>query len=154
GRVETCPPRWKGGFILPVLGAVLALLFLLLVLLLLVRKKRKVKEPLLLPEDDTRDNVFYYGEEGGGEEDQDYDITQLHRGLEARPEVVLRNDVAPTFIPTPMYRPRPANPDEIGNFIIEVRHGRPVQGYPLFKPSTSHTGEQAWAWSLGSGFKF
>ncbi|XP_026312239.1 cadherin-3 [Piliocolobus tephrosceles] len=92
---------------------------LLLVLLLLVRKKRKVKEPLLLPEDDTRDNVFYYGEEGGGEEDQDYDITQLHRGLEARPEVVLRNDVAPTFIPTPMYRPRPANPDEIGNFIIE-----------------------------------
>ncbi|XP_030650728.1 cadherin-3 isoform X2 [Nomascus leucogenys] len=119
GHVKTCPPRWKGGFILPVLGAVLALLFLLLVLLLLVRKKRKVKEPLLLPEDDTRDNVFYYGEEGGGEEDQDYDITQLHRGLEARPEVVLRNDVAPTFIPTPMYRPRPANPDEIGNFIIE-----------------------------------
>lgn len=55
---------------------------------------------------------------------KDYDITQLHRGLEARPEVVLRNDVAPTFIPTPMYRPRPANPDEIGNFIIEVRPGR------------------------------
>uniref|UniRef100_A0A2K5IP16 Cadherin domain-containing protein n=1 Tax=Colobus angolensis palliatus TaxID=336983 RepID=A0A2K5IP16_COLAP len=119
GHVVTCPDPWKGGFILPVLGAVLALLLLLLVLLLLVRKKRKVKEPLLLPEDDTRDNVFYYGEEGGGEEDQDYDITQLHRGLEARPEVVLRNDVAPTFIPTPMYRPRPANPDEIGNFIIE-----------------------------------
>lgn len=117
--LNDCPRPWKGGFILPVLGAVLALLTLLLALLLLVRKKRKVKEPLLLPEDDTRDNVFYYGEEGGGEEDQDYDITQLHRGLEARPEVVLRNDVAPTFIPTPMYRPRPANPDEIGNFIIE-----------------------------------
>uniref|UniRef100_A0A8C5L9Y1 Cadherin 3 n=1 Tax=Jaculus jaculus TaxID=51337 RepID=A0A8C5L9Y1_JACJA len=119
GHVETCPVPWKGGFILPVLGAVLALLILLLVLLLLVRKKRKVKEPLLLPDDDTRDNVFYYGEEGGGEEDQDYDITQLHRGLEARPEVVFRNDVAPTFISTPTYRPRPANPDEIGNFIIE-----------------------------------
>ncbi|XP_013359392.1 PREDICTED: cadherin-3 [Chinchilla lanigera] len=119
GHVEFCPKPWKGGFILPILGAALALLLLLLVLLLLVRKKRKVKEPLLLPEDDTRDNVFYYGEEGGGEEDQDYDITQLHRGLEARPEVVLRNDVAPTFMPTPMYRPRPANPDEIGNFIIE-----------------------------------
>ncbi|XP_011908042.1 PREDICTED: cadherin-3 isoform X1 [Cercocebus atys] len=154
GHVEKCPDPWKGGFILPVLGAVLALLLLLLVLLLLVRKKRKVKEPLLLPEDDTRDNVFYYGEEGGGEEDQDYDITQLHRGLEARPEVVLRNDVAPTFIPTPMYRPRPANPDEIGNFIIEVRRGRSVEGHPLFKPSASHTGEQAWAWSLGSEFKF
>ncbi|CAH7066111.1 Cdh3 [Phodopus roborovskii] len=119
GHVVTCPDPWKGGFVLPILGAVLALLTLLLALLLLVRKKRKVKEPLLLPEDDTRDNVFYYGEEGGGEEDQDYDITQLHRGLEARPEVVLRNDVAPTFIPTPMYRPRPANPDEIGNFIME-----------------------------------
>ncbi|KAM8776637.1 cadherin-3 [Rhynchonycteris naso] len=119
GHVETCPERWKGGFLLPILGAILALLFFLLVLLLLVRRKRKVKEPLLLPEDDTRDNVFYYGEEGGGEEDQDYDITQLHRGLEARPEVVLRNDVAPPFIPTPIYRPRPANPDEIGNFITE-----------------------------------
>ncbi|XP_021112450.1 cadherin-3 isoform X2 [Heterocephalus glaber] len=119
GHVESCSKPWKGGLIFPVLGAVLGLLLLLLVLLLLVRKKQKVKEPLLLPEDDTRDNVFYYGEEGGGEEDQDYDITQLHRGLEARPEVVLRNDVAPTFIPTPMYRPRPANPDEIGNFIIE-----------------------------------
>lgn len=119
GHMKSCPKPWKGAFLLPILGAILALLLLLLVLLLLVRKKRKVKEPLLLPEDDTRDNVFYYGEEGGGEEDQDYDITQLHRGLEARPEVVLRNDVAPTFIPTPMYRPRPANPDEIGNFIIE-----------------------------------
>ncbi|XP_069860824.1 cadherin-3-like [Dipodomys merriami] len=119
GHVENCPEPWKGSFVFPILGAILALLFLLLVLLLLVRRKRKVKEPLLLPEDDTRDNVFYYGEEGGGEEDQDYDITQLHRGLEARPEVVLRNDVAPTFIPTPMYRPRPANPDEISNFITE-----------------------------------
>ncbi|KAM5262716.1 cadherin-3 [Ctenodactylus gundi] len=119
GHVDTCPEPLKGGFIFPVLGAILALLLLLLVLLLLVRKKQKVKEPLLPPEDDTRDNVFYYGEEGGGEEDQDYDITQLHRGLEARPEVVLRNDVAPTFIPTPVYRSRPANPDEISNFIIE-----------------------------------
>ncbi|XP_066875876.1 zinc finger protein 90 homolog isoform X1 [Kogia breviceps] len=119
GHVETCPERWKGSFLLPILGAVLALLLLLLVLLFLVRKKRKIKEPLLLPEDDTRDNVFYYGEEGGGEEDQDYDITQLHRGLEARPELVLRNDVVPAFIPTPAYHPRPANPDEIGSFIIE-----------------------------------
>lgn len=64
---------------------------------------------------------------------KDYDITQLHRGLEARPEVVLRNDVAPTFIPTPMYRPRPANPDEIGNFIIEVRRGGPAKGSHVFK---------------------
>ncbi|MXQ83470.1 hypothetical protein E5288_WYG014682 [Bos mutus] len=126
GNMVTCRDPWTWGFLLPILGAALALLLLLLVLLFLVRKKRKIKEPLLLPEDDTRDNVFYYGEEGGGEEDQDYDITQLHRGLEARPEVVLRNDVAPSFIPTPMYRPRPANPDEIGNFIIEAANTDPT----------------------------
>lgn len=77
-----------------------------------------VKEPLLPPEDDMRDNVYYYDEEGGGEEDQDYDLSQLHRGLDARPEVI-RNDVAPPLMAAPQYRPRPANPDEIGNFIDE-----------------------------------
>lgn len=30
-----------------------------------------------------------------------------------------RNDVAPTLLSVPQYRPRPANPDEIGNFIDE-----------------------------------
>lgn len=82
---------------------------------------------------------------------KDYDITQLHRGLEARPEVVLRNDVAPTFIPTPMYRPRPANPDEIGNFIIEVRPGGQLRA--TCYSSISSMEERAWAWGLGSGFK-
>ncbi|XP_068812378.1 B-cadherin-like isoform X2 [Struthio camelus] len=94
---------------------------LLLLLLLLGgrRRRRAAKEPPLLPpEDDTRDNVFCYGEEGGGEEDQDYDLSQLHRGLDARPEVI-RNDVAPPLMAAPQYRPRPANPDEIGNFIDE-----------------------------------
>ncbi|XP_078526137.1 cadherin-1-like isoform X2 [Lissotriton helveticus] len=107
--------------ILGILGAILALLILLLLLLLFVRKKRVVKEPLLPPEDDTRDNVYYYDEEGGGEEDQDYDLSQLHRGLDARPDV-MRNDVAPTLAAAPQYRPRPANPDEIGNFIDENLH--------------------------------
>lgn len=50
---------------------------------------------------------------------KEYDLSQLHRGLEARPEVT-RNDVAPTLLSVPQYRPRPANPDEIGNFIDEV----------------------------------
>ncbi|XP_074864729.1 B-cadherin-like [Carettochelys insculpta] len=104
--------------ILGILGGILALLILLLVLLLFARKKRGVKELLLPPEDDTRDNVYYYDEEGGGEEDQDYDLSQLHRGLDARPEVT-RSDVVPTLMPAPQYRPRPANPDEIGNFIDE-----------------------------------
>lgn len=104
--------------ILGILGGILALLILILLLLLFIRRKRVVKEPLLPPEDDTRDNVYYYDEEGGGEEDQDFDLSQLHRGLDARPEVT-RNDVAPTLMSVPQYRPRPANPDEIGNFIDE-----------------------------------
>lgn len=83
---------------------------------------------------------------------KDYDITQLHRGLEARPEVVLRNDVAPTFIPTPMYRPRPANPDEIGNFIIEVSYGgQSKTGSPLFRPSTCRIRERALALDSNPG---
>ncbi|XP_051830688.1 cadherin-1 [Antechinus flavipes] len=104
--------------ILGILGGILALLILLLLLLLFIRRRPAVKEPLLPPEDDTRDNVYYYDEEGGGEEDQDFDLSQLHRGLDARPEVI-RNDVAPTLMSVPQYRPRPANPDEIGNFIDE-----------------------------------
>ncbi|XP_061863087.1 cadherin-1-like [Colius striatus] len=104
--------------ILGILGGILALLILLLLLLLFARGRKVVKEPLLPPEDDMRDNVYHYDEEGGGEEDQDYDLSQLHRGLDARPEVI-RNDVAPTLMPAPQYRPRPANPDEIGNFIDE-----------------------------------
>ncbi|XP_012516060.1 PREDICTED: cadherin-1 [Propithecus coquereli] len=104
--------------ILGILGGILALLILILLLLLFLRRRGVVKEPLLPPEDDTRDNVYYYDEEGGGEEDQDFDLSQLHRGLDARPEVT-RNDVAPTLLSMPQYRPRPANPDEIGNFIDE-----------------------------------
>ncbi|ERE79769.1 cadherin-1 [Cricetulus griseus] len=104
--------------ILGILGGILALLILILLLLLFLRRRTVVKEPLLPPDDDTRDNVYYYDEEGGGEEDQDYDLSQLHRGLDARPEVT-RNDVAPTLLSVPQYRPRPANPDEIGNFIDE-----------------------------------
>ncbi|XP_066860345.1 B-cadherin [Anser cygnoides] len=122
GRVESCAyePQTASGvpIILAVLGALLAFLIILLLLLLFVRRRKVVKEPLLLPEDDTRDNVFYYGEEGGGEEDQDYDLSQLHRGLDARPEVI-RNDVAPPLMAAPQYRPRPANPEDIGTFIDE-----------------------------------
>ncbi|XP_030313492.1 B-cadherin [Calypte anna] len=123
GPVQSCPqsqqPATSLPFILAALGALLALLLILLLLLLFVRRRKVTKEPLLLPEDDTRDNIFYYGEEGGGEEDQDYDLRQLHRGLDTRPEVLLRNDVAPTLLPAPQYRPRPANPDDIGTFIDE-----------------------------------
>ncbi|KAM4017828.1 EP-cadherin-like isoform 2-T2 [Anomaloglossus baeobatrachus] len=125
GSTVSCQDKIVAGFNLPIilviLGSVLALLILILLLLLFLRRKKVVKEPLLLPEDETRDNIFYYGEEGGGEEDQDYDLSQLHRGLDARPDV-MRNDVVPTLMPAPQYRPRPSNPDEIGNFIEENLH--------------------------------
>ncbi|XP_058238072.1 B-cadherin [Hemibagrus wyckioides] len=99
-----------------ILGAVLALLLLLLLLLLFLKRKGTKKEQPLINDDDIRDNVYYYDEEGGGEDDQDYDLSVLHRGLDNRPDV-FRNDVAPTFMPAPQYRPRPANPEEIGTFI-------------------------------------
>ncbi|CAI9613526.1 unnamed protein product [Staurois parvus] len=122
GNTVSCSDKYMDRSDLPIilviLGSILALLILILLLLLFLRRKKVVKEPLLLPEDDTRDNIFYYGEEGGGEEDQDYDLSQLHRGLDARPDV-MRNDVVPTLMPAPQYRPRPSNPDEIGNFIDE-----------------------------------
>ncbi|KAM8946593.1 blastomere cadherin-like [Pelodytes ibericus] len=125
GNTVTCSDVIVAGIDLPIilviLGSILALLILVLLLLLFLRRRKVVKEPLLLPEDDTRDNIFYYGEEGGGEEDQDYDLSQLHRGLDARPDV-MRNDVVPTLMPAPQYKPRPSNPEEIGNFIDENLH--------------------------------
>ncbi|KAL6461403.1 hypothetical protein MHYP_G00295470 [Metynnis hypsauchen] len=115
-----CLEKAVAGFGLPgilgILGAIMALLVLLLLLLLFARRKRSLKKEPLLADDDLRDNVYYYDEEGGGEDDQDFDLSVLHRGLDNRPDV-FRNDVAPTFMPAPQYRPRPANPEEIGTFI-------------------------------------
>ncbi|XP_035981974.1 B-cadherin-like [Fundulus heteroclitus] len=119
GTDVKCLGKIAGGSKLPVimgiLGGILLLLMLVLLLLLLTKQKKPVKEPFLL-QDDFRDDIFYYDEEGGGEDDQDYDLGVLHRGLDNRPEV-FRNDVAPVFLPAPVYKPRPANPDDIGNFI-------------------------------------
>ncbi|KAE8280224.1 Cadherin-1 Epithelial cadherin [Larimichthys crocea] len=102
--------------ILGILGGILLLLLLVLLLLLFARRRTGEKKEPLLQDDDIRDNIYYYDEEGGGEDDQDYDLSVLHRGLDNRPEV-FRNDVVPNFMPAPQYRPRPANPEEIGNFI-------------------------------------
>uniref|UniRef100_A0A671LDZ4 Cadherin-1 n=1 Tax=Sinocyclocheilus anshuiensis TaxID=1608454 RepID=A0A671LDZ4_9TELE len=111
GDEVRCTEKRLGGMSL---SGFLSLLVLLL--LLFLRRKSGTKKEPLLPEDDVRDNIYYYDEEGGGEDDQDYDLSVLHRGLDNRPEV-FRNDVAPTFLPAPQYRPRPANPEEIGTFI-------------------------------------
>ncbi|XP_042357473.1 B-cadherin-like [Plectropomus leopardus] len=120
GKEVICKGRVAGGTELPVilgiLGGILLLLMLVLLLLLFARRRRGEKKEPLLQDDDVRDNIYYYDEEGGGEDDQDYDLSVLHRGLDNRPEV-FRNDVMPNFMPAPQYRPRPANPEEIGNFI-------------------------------------
>ncbi|XP_073715631.1 B-cadherin isoform X2 [Misgurnus anguillicaudatus] len=102
--------------VLGILGAILALLLLLLLLLLFMRRKSGTKKVPLIPKDDVRDNIYYYDEEGGGEDDQDYDLSVLHRGLDNRPHV-FRNDEMPIYTTAPQYRTRPANPDEIGTFI-------------------------------------
>ncbi|XP_028459535.1 B-cadherin isoform X2 [Perca flavescens] len=120
GEEVLCKGRVAGGtdlsVILGILGGILLLLMLVLLLLLFARRRRGEKKEPLLQDDDIRDNIYYYDEEGGGEDDQDFDLSVLHRGLDNRPEV-FRNDVVPNFMPAPQYRPRPANPEEIGNFI-------------------------------------
>ncbi|XP_068183919.1 cadherin-1 [Antennarius striatus] len=120
GEEVHCKGRVAGSTDLPIilgiLGAILLLLMLVLLLLLFARRRRREKQEPLLQDNDTRDNIYYYDEEGGGEDDQDYDLSVLHRGLDNRPEV-FRNDVVPSFMPAPQYQPRPANPEEIGNFI-------------------------------------
>ncbi|XP_045072784.1 cadherin-1 [Coregonus clupeaformis] len=119
GADVQCTNKSVAGFglssILGILGAVLLLLLLSLLLLMFLRKRGGEKKEPLLQEDDVRDNIYYYDEEGGGEDDQDFDLSVLHRGLDNRPDV-FRNDIVPTMA-RPEYRPRPANPADIGNFI-------------------------------------
>uniref|UniRef100_A0A8C6USH9 Cadherin-1 n=1 Tax=Neogobius melanostomus TaxID=47308 RepID=A0A8C6USH9_9GOBI len=95
------------------------LLLVLLLLLFARRRGTEQKEPLL-QEDDIRDNIYYYDEEGGGETTSiTFDFSRvLHRGLDNRPDV-MRDDVMPNYLTVPQYqyKPRPSNPDEIGNFI-------------------------------------
>ncbi|XP_072293448.1 B-cadherin-like [Eucyclogobius newberryi] len=102
--------------ILKVLGGILLLLMMVLLLLHFTRRKREDQTEPLLQEDDIRDYIHYDNEEGGGEDDQTFNLSVLHLGLDNRPEV-FRNDVAPNFLPAPQYCPRLANLDKIGNFM-------------------------------------
>uniref|UniRef100_A0A8C3AB10 Cadherin-4 n=1 Tax=Cyclopterus lumpus TaxID=8103 RepID=A0A8C3AB10_CYCLU len=78
------------------------------------REKERQAKPLLIdPEDDVRDNILKYDEEGGGEEDQDYDLSQLHK-----PAGVRRVDERPVIAES-QYPVRPSlpHPGDIGDFI-------------------------------------
>lgn len=50
---------------------------------------------------------------------QQYDLSQLHRGLDSHPSVFC-TDVLPTGQTLPLYRLRPQVDEEIGNFIEDV----------------------------------
>ncbi|XP_034032546.1 B-cadherin-like isoform X2 [Thalassophryne amazonica] len=123
GAVSTCfiPHAASQANILPftsgILGAVLVLLLLLLLLLLFLRKRKSKKEADLF-QDINRDNILCYDEQGGVEEDQEYDLSQLHRGLDHLPEI-LCTDVFPAAQTHPSYRRQPQSNEDIEKFIEE-----------------------------------
>ncbi|XP_024115356.1 cadherin-1 [Oryzias melastigma] len=105
-------------FIWGILGAVLLLLVIAILGLYAYKKWQKKDEKIGEPfeKDIIRDNIYHYAEEGGGEDDQNFDLSVLHYGLDNKPDV-LRSDMMPSTMSRPTYRTLPANPDEIGNFI-------------------------------------
>uniref|UniRef100_A0A3P9HHN4 Cadherin-1 n=1 Tax=Oryzias latipes TaxID=8090 RepID=A0A3P9HHN4_ORYLA len=111
GKEEMSPYIWG------ILGALL-LLLVIAVLGLYAYKRRQKKGEIGEPfeEDIFRDSLYHYAEEGGGEDDQNFDLSVLHYGLDNKPDV-LRSDMMPLTMSRPTYRTLPANPDQIDNFI-------------------------------------
>ncbi|KAF6720033.1 Cadherin-1 [Oryzias melastigma] len=114
--VEEAMPSYIWG----ILGAVLLLLVIAILGLYVYKRhqgqQKEDEKDKLIKDELMRDSVFHYAEEGGGEDDQDFDLSVLHYGLDNKPDV-LRSDIMPSTMSRPTYRTLPANPDEIGNFI-------------------------------------
>ncbi|XP_023818896.1 B-cadherin-like [Oryzias latipes] len=111
GKEEMSPYIWG------ILGALLLLLVIAVLGLYAYNKRQKkgeIGEPF--EEDIIRDSLYHYAEEGGGEDDQNFDLSVLHYGLDNKPDV-LRSDMMPLTMSRPTYRTLPANPDQIDNFI-------------------------------------
>uniref|UniRef100_A0A3P9J1Z9 Cadherin-1 n=1 Tax=Oryzias latipes TaxID=8090 RepID=A0A3P9J1Z9_ORYLA len=111
GQEEMSPYIWG------ILGALL-LLLVIAVLGLYAYKRRQKKGEIGEPfeEDIIRDSLYHYAEEGGGEDDQNFDLSVLHYGLDNKPDL-LQSEMMPVTTSRPTYRTLPGNPDEIGNFI-------------------------------------
>ncbi|NP_001352785.1 uncharacterized protein LOC793186 precursor [Danio rerio] len=151
GDDGTCSsPRYAASISTPLIFVFVAVFCLLVLIVLLLFLKRRCgrKFQQFTKNEEDRDNIICYNEEGGGEQDQDFDIMLLCGG----PEVFYR-DIAPTVLPTVVYRQLPEEDEDMENFIYEnlctaddEHYVAPFDSVLVF----AHEGEGSKAGSLSS----